>query len=159
MPQTPLRVPHAGRYVSPAALSLFGSQWPRISMLMGFRGKLPFDAPVAHLSRAARAKAALRWLEWARCSGRQGPGKPKGGLAGRIDGAHLTPFWLCLWRGQWTRAGKAAVTRAWGRSGVVTASLPTPASARSCHTIVPDRLNLEPRQPIAWNRTSTPSES
>jgi hypothetical protein len=114
---SPLRLVEAGRLIGPAALRprhLLLALLRRISTLAERHGPVPLDLDYRGLKeRAAAAKFAageLRWVEWARWSGRQQALLKMGGLLGALSLplADLEPFWPFLTLAPWVHVGKGA---------------------------------------------------
>jgi hypothetical protein len=114
---TPLRLVEAGRLVGPAALrprQLLLSALRRASTLAERHGPAPLELDYRTLKKHAEsaefAAAELRWVEWARWSGRQQALLQMGGLLGSLvlPLAGLEPFWPFLALAPWVHAGKGA---------------------------------------------------
>jgi hypothetical protein len=112
---TPLRLVEAGRLVGAAALRprhLLLALLRRVSTLVERHGPAPLDLDYRALKeRAAEAEFAaadLRWVEWARWSGRQQALLKMGGLVGALSLplAGLEPFWPFLAVAPWMHVGK-----------------------------------------------------
>ncbi|MDD5033878.1 MAG: CRISPR system precrRNA processing endoribonuclease RAMP protein Cas6 [Methylococcaceae bacterium] len=114
--ETPLRLRNQGHYVTPETFrftDLFGSLLRRISLPNYFHTNIAMETDFAGLTQKARSvqihEPCLRWWDWTRYSSRQDTEMQMGGILGnsQLDGAQLAQFWLYLWLGQWTHAGKA----------------------------------------------------
>jgi hypothetical protein len=114
---SPLRLVEAGRLVGPSTLRprhLPLSLLRRVSTLAERHGPAPLDLDYRALKdRAAAAEFAatdLRWVEWARWSGRQQALLKMGGLLGvlALPLAGLEPFWPFLALAPWVHVGKGA---------------------------------------------------
>ena len=126
---TPLRLVEAGRLVGPAALRprhLLLALLRRVSTLAERHGSAPLDLDSRALKEVAEAAelaaADLRWVEWARYSGRQQALLKMGGVMGSLSLplAGLEPFWPFLWLAPWVHVGKGA-TMGLGAMRVVSA--------------------------------------
>lgn len=128
---TPLRLKRDGRHVGPNDFrfaDLFGNLLRRISMLTCFHTDTPLETDFKTLvaqAKEIRITHRLTWKEQTRYSARQKTHMQYGGLLGdiAIRDQTLTPFWPCLWLGQWVHAGSGA-TMGLGAYRL-TASLPT----------------------------------
>jgi hypothetical protein len=115
---SPLRLVAGGRLVGPAALRprhLLLALLRRVSILAERHGAplaLDYRALKDRAEAAEFAEATLRWVEWARYSGRQHALLQMGGLLGALSLplAGIEPFWpfpfLAL--APWVRVGKGA---------------------------------------------------
>jgi hypothetical protein len=113
----PLRLVEAGRLVGADALRprhLLVSVLRRVSTLAERHGPAPLDLDYRALKERAKTAefdaAELRWIEWARWSGRQRALIKMGGLLGSLSLplAGLEPFWPFLWLAPWVHVGKGA---------------------------------------------------
>jgi len=114
---TPLRLVEGGRLVGPGALRprhLLLSLLRRVSTLAERHGRALLDLDYRALKERAEAAefaaAELRWVEWARWSGRQQTLLRMGGLLGSLalPLAGLEPFWPFLALAPWVHVGKGA---------------------------------------------------
>jgi hypothetical protein len=114
---SPLRVVEAGRLVGPATLRprhLLLYLLRRISTLAERHGPAPLELDYRALKERAEAAefaaAELRWVEWARWSGRQQALLKMGGLLGTLSLPldNLEPFWPFLALAPWVHVGKGA---------------------------------------------------
>jgi hypothetical protein len=114
---TPLRLVEAGRLVGPGALRpqhLLLSLLRRVSTLAERHGSAPLDLDYRALKERAEAAefaaAEVRWVEWARWSGRQQALIRMGGLLGALSLrlAGLEAFWPFLALAPWVHVGKGA---------------------------------------------------
>jgi hypothetical protein len=114
---SPLRLVEAGRLVGPAALRprhLLLSLLRRVSTLAERHGPAPLELDYRALKDRAEAAefaaAELRWVEWARWSGRQQALLQMGGLLGTLSLplAGIEPFWPFLLLAPWVHIGKGA---------------------------------------------------
>jgi hypothetical protein len=115
---TPLRLVEAGRLVGPGALRprhLLMALLRRVSTLAERHGRpAPLDLDYRALKERAEpaefAAADLRWIDWARWSGRQQALLRMGGLLGSLSLplAGLEPFWPFLALAPWVHVGKGA---------------------------------------------------
>jgi hypothetical protein len=114
---SPLRLVQAGRLVGSAGLRprhLLLSLLRRVSTLAERHGRAPLDLDYRALKERAEAvefaEAALRWVEWARWSGRQRALLQMGGLLGSLSLplAGIEPFWPFLALAPWVHVGKGA---------------------------------------------------
>jgi hypothetical protein len=114
---TPLRLVEADRLVGPAAMRprhLLLSLLRRVSILTQRHGPAPLDLDYRALKERAEAAeftaTALRWVEWARYSGRQQALLQMGGVLGALSLplAGLEPFWPFLALAPWMHVGKGA---------------------------------------------------
>jgi hypothetical protein len=114
---SPLRLVQAGRLVGSAGLRprhLLLSLLRRVSTLAERHGRAPLDLDYRALRERAEAvefaEAALRWVEWARWSGRQRALLQMGGLLGSLSLplAGIEPFWPFLALAPWVHVGKGA---------------------------------------------------
>jgi len=114
---TPLRLVEAGRLVGPEALRprhLLLSLLRRVSTLAERHGPAPLALDYRALKKRAAAaefaSSALRWVEWARYSGRQQALLQMGGLLGKLSFPleGLEPFWPFLALAPWVHVGKGA---------------------------------------------------
>lgn len=114
---SPLRLVEAGRLVGPAAIRprhLLLALLRRVSILAERHGPAPLALDYRGLKERAEAaefsETTLRWVEWARYSGRQQALLQMGGLLGSLSLplAGLEPFWPFLWLALWVHVGKGA---------------------------------------------------
>ncbi len=107
----------AGRLVGPTALRprhLLLSLVRRVSLLAERHGSASLALDYRALKNRAEAvefaAAELRWVEWARYSGRQQALLRMGGLLGSLSLplAGLEPFWPFLALAPWVHVGKGA---------------------------------------------------
>jgi hypothetical protein len=114
---SPLRLVESGLLVGAAALRprhLLLSLLRRVSTLAERHGPAPLDLDYRALKERAEAvefaEAALRWVEWARWSGRQRALLQMGGLLGSLSLplAGIEPFWPFLALAPWVHVGKGA---------------------------------------------------
>jgi CRISPR-associated endoribonuclease Cas6 len=114
---SPLRLVEAGRLVDPTSLRprhLLLSLLRRVSILAQRHGPTPLDLDYRALKERAEAvefdAVLLRWVEWARWSGRQQALLKMGGLLGALSLslAGLEPFWPFLALAPWVHVGKGA---------------------------------------------------
>jgi hypothetical protein len=114
---SPLRLIEAGRLVGPAALRprhLLIALLRRVSTLAERHGPTLLDLDFRALKERAEAAeftvATLRWVEWARFSGRQHALLQMGGLLGTLSLSldSLEPFWPFLALAPWVHVGKGA---------------------------------------------------
>ena len=114
---SPLRLVEAGRLVGPAALRprhLLLALLRRVSTLAERHGAPPLEldyrALKARTEAAEFAETDLRWVEWARYSGRQHALLQMGGLLGALSLplAGIEPFWPFLALAPWVHVGKGA---------------------------------------------------
>jgi hypothetical protein len=114
---SPLRLVAAGQLIGPAALRprhLLLALLRRVSILAERHGPGPLDLDYRALKeRAAAAEFAqttLRWVEWARWSGRQQALLQMGGLLGTVSLPlkGIEPFWPLLALAPWVHVGKGA---------------------------------------------------
>jgi hypothetical protein len=114
---SPLRLVEAGRLVGPAALRprhLLLSTLRRVSTLAERHGPAPLELDYRALKERAEAAeftaSALRWVEWARYSGRQQALLQMGGLLGSLalPLAGIEQFWPFLALAPWVHVGKGA---------------------------------------------------
>jgi hypothetical protein len=115
--QTPLRLVEAGRLVSPAVMRprhLLLALLRRVSTLAERHGPMRLDLDYRALKERAEAAeftaTTLRWVEWARWSGRQQALLRMGGQLGALTLplAGLEPFWPLLALAPWVHVGKGA---------------------------------------------------
>ena len=115
--QSPLRLVAAGRLVGPTALRprhLLLALLRRVSNLAERHGPAPLDLNYRALEERANsaefAQTTLRWVEWARYSGRQQALLQMGGLLGALSLplAGIEPFWPFLALAPWVHVGKGA---------------------------------------------------
>jgi hypothetical protein len=114
---SPLRLVAAGRLVAPADLRprhLLLALLRRVSTLAERHEGAPLDldyrALKARADSAEFPQATLRWVEWARYSGRQQALLQMGGLLGALSLplAGIEPFWPFLALAPWVHVGKGA---------------------------------------------------
>jgi hypothetical protein len=114
---TPLRLVEAGRLVGPGVLRprhLLLSLLRRISTLAERHGPAPLELDYRVLKECAEkagfVAAELRWVEWARWSGRQHALLRMGGLVGSLllPLEDLEAFWPFLALAPWVHVGKGA---------------------------------------------------
>ena len=114
---SPLRLVAGGRLVGPAALRprhLLLALLRRVSNLAERHGPAPLDLDYRALKERADsaefAQTTLRWVEWARYSGRQQALLQMGGLLGALSLplAGIEPFWPFLALAPWVHIGKGA---------------------------------------------------
>jgi hypothetical protein len=113
---SPLRLVESGRLVGPAALRprhLLLSLLRRVSILAERHGAplaLDYRALKDRAEAAEFAEVTLRWVEWARYSGRQQALLQMGGLLGALSLplAGIEPFWPFLALAPWVHVGKGA---------------------------------------------------
>lgn len=121
--QSPLRLKHPGGKgqaqpsIRPHELRfehLFKPLLRRLSALQYFHCGTELQVDFAALGQMAATvipqHANLHWTEAKRYSSRQQRSVPMGGIVGslQLDSAGLSPFWPCLWLGQWLNVGKGA---------------------------------------------------
>ena len=125
--QTPLRLRHLDRYVTPERFQfrdLFANLLRRLSFLMYFHTPYQlvtnFAGLVDYAAKIPAQNVNLYWEDWTRYSYRQRTRMNMGGLMGSfdLDGTLLGPLWPYLWLGQFLHAGKGT-TMGLGRYQIV----------------------------------------